>query len=186
MISDVKHLFKDRLLSEKQRNIEYKLWGHFYKNIYIYLCQKPKNVQTTIQLRSFHMLASYAQNPSSWASAVHEPRISRCTTRVLKRQRNQNIHCIMKKGREFQKNIYFCFTDCVKSLTGWITTNCGKLLKRWEYQNTLLASWETCMQVKKQQLQMDMNNGLGQNLERSVPRLCIVTLLFKLSVEYIM
>ena len=39
MISDVKHLFKDRLLSEKQRNIEYKLWGHFYKNIYIY-CTK--------------------------------------------------------------------------------------------------------------------------------------------------
>ena len=39
----------------------------------------------------------------------------------------------------------------LKPLTVWITTNCGKLLKRWEYQTTLTASWETCMQIKKQQ-----------------------------------
>ena len=60
-----------------------------------------------------------------------------------------NIHWIIKKTREFQKNIYFCFTDYAKALTVWITTNCGKFLKRWEYQTTLPASWETCMQVKK-------------------------------------
>ena len=42
-----------------------------------------------------------------------------------------NIHWIIKKAREFQKNIYFCFI-----LTVWITTNCGKFLKRWEYQTT--------------------------------------------------
>ena len=41
----------------------------------------------------------------------------------------------------------------VKPLTVWITTNCEKLLKRWEYQTTLPASWEICMQVKKQQLE---------------------------------
>ena len=44
----------------------------------------------------------------------------------------------------------------LKPLTVWITTNCGKFFKRWEYQTTLLASWETCMQVKKQQLELDM------------------------------
>ena len=38
----------------------------------------------------------------------------------------------------------------LKPLTMWITTNCGKFLKGWEYQTTLPASWETCMQVKKQ------------------------------------
>ena len=129
MISDVKHLFKDRLLSEKQRNIEYKLWGHFYKNIYIYLCQKPKNVQTTVQLRSFHMLASYAQNPSSWASAVHEPRISRGTTQVLKRQRNQNIHWIMEKEREFQKNIYFCLIEYAKAIDCVYHNKLWKIIK---------------------------------------------------------
>ena len=42
-----------------------------------------------------------------------------------------------------------------KPLTVWITTNCRKFLKRWEHQTTLPASWETCMQVKKQQLEPD-------------------------------
>ena len=42
-----------------------------------------------------------------------------------------------------------------KPLTVWIT-NCGKFFKRWEYQTTLPASWEICMQVKKQQLELDM------------------------------
>jgi len=51
--------------------------------------------------------------------------------------RNQiaNIHWIIKKAREFQKNIYFCFTDYAKDSV-WITTNCEKFLKRWEYQTT--------------------------------------------------
>ena len=44
-----------------------------------------------------------------------------------------NIHWIMEKAREFQKNIYFCFTDYSKPLTVWITINCGKFLERWEY-----------------------------------------------------
>ena len=43
-----------------------------------------------------------------------------------------NIHWIIKKAREFQKNIYFCFIDYTKAFV-WITTNCGKFLKRWEY-----------------------------------------------------
>ena len=61
----------------------------------------------------------------------------------------------MEKAREFQKNIYFCFIDYAKPLTEWITINCGKFRKRWEYQTTLLASLEICMQVKKQQLEPD-------------------------------
>ena len=43
----------------------------------------------------------------------------------------------------------------------WITTDSGKFLKRWEYQTTLSASWETCMQVKKQQLEVDMEQWTG-------------------------
>ena len=59
-----------------------------------------------------------------------------------------NICRIMEKAREFQKNI--CFTDYAKRpLAVWMTTNCGKFFKRWEYQTTLPVSWETCMQVKK-------------------------------------
>ena len=46
-----------------------------------------------------------------------------------------NICWIIKKAREFQKNIYFCFIDYVKAIV-WITINCGKFRKRWEYQAT--------------------------------------------------
>ena len=48
-----------------------------------------------------------------------------------------------------------------KPLTVWITTNCGKFLKRWAHQTTLLASWEICLQVKKQQLELDMEKQTG-------------------------
>ena len=51
-----------------------------------------------------------------------------------------------------------------KSLTVWITTNCGTFLMRWEYQITLNASWETCMQVRKQQLELDMEQQTGSKL----------------------
>ena len=61
-----------------------------------------------------------------------------------------NIHWIIEKAKEFQKNIYFCFIDYAKSFDCVDTTNCRKFFKRWEYQATLPASWEICMQVKKQ------------------------------------
>ena len=67
-----------------------------------------------------------------------------------------NICWIMEEAREFQKNIYFCFIDYVKAFDLWITINCGKFWKRWEYQTTWPASWEICMQVRKQQSELDM------------------------------
>ena len=48
-----------------------------------------------------------------------------------------------------------------KPLTVWITTNCGKFLKWWEYQTTWPVSWEICIQVKKQQLELDMEQQTG-------------------------
>ena len=48
-----------------------------------------------------------------------------------------------------------------KLLTVWITINCGKFWKRWESQTTWPASWETCMQVRKQQLELDMEQQTG-------------------------
>ena len=71
-----------------------------------------------------------------------------------------NICCIMDKAREFQKNIYFCFIDYAKVFV-WITINCGKFWKRWEYKTTWPASWEICMQVKKQQLELGMEQQTG-------------------------
>ena len=52
------------------------------------------------------------------------------------RDKIANICWIIEKAREFQKNIYFCIIDYANPLTVWITTNCGKFFKRWEYQAT--------------------------------------------------
>ena len=70
------------------------------------------------------------------------------------------IHWIIKKAREFQKNIYFCFIDYSKPLIVWITKNGGKFLKR-GIRTTWSVSWEICMQVKKQQLELDMEQQTG-------------------------
>ena len=48
-----------------------------------------------------------------------------------------------------------------KPLTVWVTTNCGEFFKRWEYQTTWTASGEICMQVKKQHLELDMEQQTG-------------------------
>ena len=72
-----------------------------------------------------------------------------------------NICWIMEKAREFQKNNYFCFTDYAKAFDCVDTINCGKFWKRWEYQSTWSASWEICMQVRKQQLELDTEQQTG-------------------------
>ena len=64
------------------------------------------------------------------------------------------------KKQEFQKNIYFCFIDYAKAFV-WITINRGKFWKRWAYQTIWPVSWETCMQVRKQQLELDMEQQTG-------------------------
>ena len=71
-----------------------------------------------------------------------------------------NIRWIMEKAREFHKNIYFCCIDYAKAFV-WITIKSGKFWKRWEYQTTWPASWEICMQVRKQQLDLDMEKQTG-------------------------
>ena len=67
-----------------------------------------------------------------------------------------NIHWIIKKQESSRKTSISTLLTMPKPLTVWITTNCGKFWKRWEYQTTWPASWELCMQVRKQQLELDM------------------------------
>ena len=72
-----------------------------------------------------------------------------------------NIHWITEKAREFQKNIYFCFIDYAKAFDCVDYNNWRKFWKRWEYQTTWPASWETYIQVRKQQLDLDMEQQTG-------------------------
>ena len=74
-----------------------------------------------------------------------------------------NIHWIIKKQESSRKTSTSLLT-MPKLLTVWITINCGKFWKRWEYQTTLPASWEICMQVKKQQLELYMEQQTGSQL----------------------
>ena len=82
----------------------------------------------------------------------------------------------LKKQESSRETSTSALLTMPKPLTVWITTNCGKFLKRWEYQTTWPASWEICMRVKKQQLELDMVR-LVEDLERSTSRLYIVTVL---------
>ena len=70
-----------------------------------------------------------------------------------------NIHWIMEKAREFQKNIYFCFIDYDKAFDCVDHNKLQKILK--EMGITWPASWEICMQVRKQQLELDMEQQTG-------------------------
>ena len=62
----------------------------------------------------------------------------------------------LTKQESSRKTTTSALLTTLKPLTLWITTNCGKFSKRWEYQTTWTASWEICMQVRKQQLKLDM------------------------------
>ena len=66
-----------------------------------------------------------------------------------------------KKQENSRKTFTPASLTMLKPLTVWITTNCGKFFKRWEYQITWPASWETYMQVRKQQLELDMEQQTG-------------------------
>ena len=139
-----------------------------------------KNVHTTIQLCSFHMLARLCSKSfklvlsNVWTKNIQMYKLG------FKVAEESEIKLptflgSLKKTRKFQKNIYFYLIDYDKPLTAWITTNC-KILKEWEYQTTLSVLRETCMWAKKEQLKLDIKQVTGLKWERGTTRLYIVTL----------
>ena len=124
----------------------------------------PKNAQTTAQLHSHAskvMLKILQARLKQYVN--YELPDVQAGFRKVRGTRDQiaNICCFIKKAREFQKKIYSALLTTPKPLTVWITTNSGKFLKIWEYQTTLRASLETCMQVTKQQLEPVMEQQTG-------------------------
>ena len=88
-----------------------------------------------------------------------------------------NICWIIEKAEISRKTSISALLTMPKPLTVWITINCGKFWKKWEYQTTWPASWETCMQVRKQELELDMEQQTGSKLEKEYVKAYIVTLL---------
>ena len=72
-----------------------------------------------------------------------------------------NIHWIIEKGREFQKNIYFCFIDYAKAFDCVDHNKLWKILQEMGVPDHLTCLWETYMQVRKQQLELDMEQQTG-------------------------
>ena len=133
------------------------------KSVFILIPKKaiPKNGQTTAPL--LKILQARLQQYMN-----HELPDVQAVFRKSRGTRNQiaNICWITEKAREFQKNIYSALLTMLKLLIMCIIVNCGKFWKRWEYQTTGPASWEICIQVRKQQSEMDMEQQTGSKLEK--------------------
>ena len=117
-----------------------------------------KNIQTITQLHSFQVLRLQQYENQELPDIQAGFRKGRGT-----RNQTANIRWIIEKAREFQKNIYFCFTDYAKAFD-FLDHNKLWKIKRSEYQTTLLASYKTCMQVKKQQLEPNIEQRTGSKL----------------------
>ena len=126
----------------------------------------PKNVQITTQLHAFHWLARSCSKffklgfNSKWTENFQVYKL------VLEKAGEPEIKLptsigSQKKQENSRKTSNSASLTTLKPLTVWIIITCGKFLKRWDYQTILLASWEICMQVRKQQLELDMEQQTG-------------------------
>ena len=95
--------------------------------------------------------------------------------KVWTRDQIANICWIMEKAWEFQKNIYFCFIDHSKDFDSVNHKKLWKILKEIGMPDIWTASWEICIQVRKEQLELDMEPQIGSK-SRSTSSLYIVTL----------
>ena len=91
-----------------------------------------------------------------------------------------------KKQEKSRKTPTSVSLTTLKPLTMWITTNCGRFLKKWEYQTTLPASWQIYMQVRKQQLELDIEQQRGTKLGKGYIKAIWSSCLFNFYAEYIM
>ena len=133
----------------------------------------PKNVQTTAQLHSSHMPAK------QWAK-FSKPGFRNMWTvnfqmfkLVLEKAEEPEIKLptsagSWKKQESSRKTAISASLTRPKPLTVWITANHGKFFKKWEYHTTLPASWEICMQIKKQELEPNMKQQTGSKLGKAV------------------
>ena len=124
----------------------------------------PKNTQTTTQLHSSHMLVMFKilqarlQQYMNCELAMFKLVLEKAEEPEIKLP---TFAGSSKKQESSRKTSLSALLTMPKPLTVWITINCGKFWERGEYQTTWPASWETCVQVKKEQLELDMEQQTG-------------------------
>ena len=97
-----------------------------------------------------------------------------------------NICWIIEEARELQKNIHFDFTDYAKAFDCVDNYRLWEIFKRWECQTTWPTSWEMSVQVKKQQLEPDMEQWTSSKLGKEYVKAIFSPCLFNFYAEYIM
>ena len=127
----------------------------------------PKYVQSTLQFLLFPMLARLCSKSSklgfngTWTKNFQTHKLDLEKAKGMEIKLATFVESLKKQGN-YRKASTSASLTILKSLTVWIITNCGKFLKRWEFQTTLCVFWETHMWVKKQPLEphMEQRNGL--------------------------
>ena len=124
----------------------------------------PKNAQTTAKLHSSHIASKVMikifQARLQWYMNRELPDVQARFRKDREPETKLPTSLGSSKKQESSRKTSALLT-MLKPLTVWIRTNCGKFFKRWEYQTIWPASWETCVQVKKQQLELDMEQQTG-------------------------
>ena len=139
---------------------------HFHSNPKEGQCQRMLKLP---QLHSSHMLAKQCSKfskpgfNSTWTENFQMYKVDLEKAEEPESKLPASVGS-SKKQENSRKTSTSASLTAPKPLTVQTTTNCGKLFKRWEYQITLPASWETCMQVKKQQLELDIEQLTGSKL----------------------
>ena len=156
-IVKVLHSICQQIWKTQQWPQEWKRW------VFILIPKKgnAKNAQTTMQLDSSHTLAKKCSKflkpglNDTWTANFQMFKLD--LEKAEEPEIKLPISIGSSKNQESSRKISTsAFLTTPKLLTVWITTNYGKFFKRWEYQTTWPAPWEICMQVKKKQLELDM------------------------------
>ena len=159
-------------------------WGHFYLGFCLFL-QSILSLYSV--LNGFYTIPKrgYAKECSNYCTIALMSHASKVMLKILQARLQQYMNCeipdvqagfrkgigpeiklptsagSLKKQERSRKTSIFTLLTMPKPLTVWITRNCRKFWKRCEYQTTWHASWETCMQIRKQQLELDMEQQTG-------------------------
>ena len=145
-------------------------WPQDWKRAVFILVPKKGN---ETEYSNYHMVPSYISHVSKAMLKILQARLQQYVNREFSdvqagfrkgrgtRDQIANICWIIEKHESSRKTSVSALLTMPKPLTVWITINCGKFFKRWAYQTTWPASWEICMQVRKQQLELDMEQQTG-------------------------